>query len=87
MRYNVRKTCSNIFRTDGGSRPPDLFPDPGPYPGSGSEEPGGFPLLPGAEDPGPEDEGELPAQQGLYVTLPAEQLTLAGIWRSRCRES
>ena len=47
----------------------DPFPDPGPDdPGPDDAEPGGFPS---AEDgPGPE--------QGLYVTLPAEQLTLSG---------
>ena len=45
--------------------PQDLFPDPGPD----DAEPGGFP--PADEDaPGPE--------QGLYVTLPAEHLTLSG---------
>jgi len=43
----------------------DLFPDPGPD----DAEPDGFP--PADEDaPGPE--------QGLYITLPPEQLTLAG---------
>src|ERR1700739_3527678 len=45
--------------------PQDLFPDPGPD----DAEPDGFP--PGADAPGPE--------QGLYITLPAEQLTLAGV--------
>ncbi|MGH3202141.1 MAG: DUF222 domain-containing protein [Streptosporangiaceae bacterium] len=44
--------------------PQDLFPDPGPD----DAEPGGFPL--DADAPGPE--------QGLYVTLPAEHLTLTG---------
>jgi hypothetical protein len=44
--------------------PQDLFPDPGPD----DAEPGGFP--PDEDAPGPE--------QGLYLTLPAEQLTLAG---------
>src|SRR5580704_7472435 len=47
----------------------DPFPDPGPDDG----EPGGSPLPPAAEDedgPGPE--------QGLYVCLPAEHLTLSG---------
>jgi len=57
---------------------PDPDPDPDPDPGSDSEEPGDFPLLPEEEGAGPEDEGEFPVQQGLYVTLPAEQLTLAG---------
>src|SRR5580700_7922484 len=44
--------------------PQDLFPDPGPD----DAEPGGFP--PDQDPPGPE--------QGLYITLPAGQLTLAG---------
>ena len=47
----------------------DPFPDPGPDdPGPDDAEPGGFP--PAEDGPGPE--------QGLYVTLPAEQLTLSG---------
>jgi hypothetical protein len=46
--------------------PDDLFPDPGPDPDDA--EPDGFPL--DEDAPGPE--------QGLYITLPAEQLTLAG---------
>jgi len=41
-----------------------LFPDPGPD----DAEPGGFP--PDEDAPGPE--------QGLYITLPPGQLTLAG---------
>ena len=41
------------------------FPDPGPD----DAEPGGYPPV-GEDGPGPE--------QGLYVTLPAEQLTLSG---------
>ncbi|HME64240.1 MAG TPA: hypothetical protein VKG61_05035, partial [Streptosporangiaceae bacterium] len=44
--------------------PHDLFPDPGPD----DAEPDGFPL--DEDAPGPE--------QGLYITLPAEHLTLAG---------
>src|SRR5580704_3062852 len=44
--------------------PQDLFPDPGPD----DAEPDGFPL--DQDAPGPE--------QGLYITLPPEQLTLAG---------
>ncbi|MGH3202933.1 MAG: hypothetical protein ACRDP5_12895, partial [Streptosporangiaceae bacterium] len=44
--------------------PQALFPDPGPD----DAEPGGFP--PDGDARGPE--------QGLYVTLPAEHLTLAG---------
>ena len=43
-------------------------PDPDPDPGPGDAEPGGFP--PDQDAPGPE--------QGLYITLPAGQLTLSG---------
>jgi hypothetical protein len=53
--------------------PHDLFPLP---PGD-AEEPGGSPLPPAAEGAGPEDGWE-GLGQGLYVCLPAEQLTLAG---------
>src|SRR3974390_1658140 len=56
--------------------------DPIPSEPGDAEEPGGFPLAPGAPEQAaeewPENEGEFPAQQGLYVCLPAEQLTLAG---------
>jgi hypothetical protein len=58
--------------------------DPFPESGHAGEEPDGFPLPPAAAEDGPgdddvpEDEGEFPAQQGLFVCLPAEQLTLAG---------
>ena len=44
--------------------PQATFPDPGPD----DAEPDGFP--PAEDAPGPE--------QGLYITLPAEQLTLSG---------
>src|SRR5580704_6982183 len=44
--------------------PQDLFPDPGPD----DAEPGGFP--PDQDAPGPE--------QGLFITLPAGQLSLSG---------
>ena len=44
--------------------PQDPFPDPGPD----SEEPGGFPLLPEAEDAGPEDDDEFPATVVQVVT-------------------
>ena len=57
--------------------PQDLFPDPGPD----GEEPGSSPLPPAAEEDGPEGDREGwggPAGQGLYICLPAEQLTLAG---------
>ena len=47
--------------------PQDLFPDPGPD----DAEPDGFP--PDEDAPGPE--------QGLYITLPAEQLTLSGFYQ------
>ena len=48
--------------------PQDPFPDPGPD----SEEPDSSPLPPAAEEDGPGME------QGLYISLPPEQLTLAG---------
>ncbi len=57
--------------------PQHPFPDPGP----GGEEPDSSPLPPAAEEDGPEGEwedGGGPAEQGLYVCLPAEQVTLAG---------
>jgi Domain of unknown function (DUF222) len=54
--------------------PQDLFPTP---PGDG-EEPNSSPLPPVGEEPGPEDNWEQPPGQGLYVCLPAEQVTLAG---------
>lgn len=44
-------------------------------PGPDREEPDGSPLPPADEDLDPEG---FPAQQGLYLSLPAEQLTLAG---------
>lgn len=50
--------------------PQDPFPDRGPD----AEEPGSSPLPP-AEGDRPDEDGEAPAQQGLYVCLPAEQLT------------
>jgi len=52
--------------------------DPFPSPKGDAEEPDGSGLPPAAEEPGPEDDREGPAEQGLYVCLPAEQLTLAG---------
>ena len=58
--------------------PQDLFPDPGPD----GEEPGRSPLPPAAEENGPEngpeDGWDAPAEQGLYVCLPPEHLTLSG---------
>ena len=57
--------------------PQHPFPDPGP----GGEEPDSSPLPPAAEEDGPEGEREDwdgPAEQGLYVCLPAGQVTLAG---------
>jgi hypothetical protein len=54
--------------------PQHPFPDPGP----GGEEPDSSPLPPAAEEDGPEGDWDGPAEQGLYVCLPAEQLTLAG---------
>src|SRR5260370_1730857 len=47
--------------------PQHPFPDPGPD----NEEPDRSPLPPVAE-------GDGPAEQGLYLCLPPEQLTLAG---------
>ena len=47
---------------------PDPDPDPDPRPGPDDGEPDGFPL--DEDAPGPE--------QGLYITLPAEHLTLTG---------
>jgi hypothetical protein len=57
--------------------PPHSFPDPGP----GGEEPDSSPLPPAAGEDGPEGEREDwdgPAEQGLYVCLPAGQVTLTG---------
>jgi hypothetical protein len=58
--------------------PQDPFPDPGPD----REEPDGSGPVPAAGGNGPEDDlDEFPAEfaeQGLYVCLPAEQVTLAG---------
>jgi hypothetical protein len=51
----------------------DPFPDP---PGDAGE-PDGWPLPPAAEGDGPEDGWE-GVGQGLYVTLPGEQVTLPG---------
>ena len=48
-------------------------PFAGPGPGPGGEEPASSPLPPAAEG-----EWEGPVGQGLYVCLPAEQVTLAG---------
>ena len=52
--------------------PQDPFPPPGPD----SEEPASSPLPPAAE--GDWEDWDGPAEQGLYVCLPAEQVTLAG---------
>ena len=54
--------------------PQHPFPDPGP----GAEEPDRSPLPPAAAEDGPDDDRAGPAEQGLYVCLPPEQLTLAG---------
>ena len=48
--------------------PQDLFTDPDPDPDPDDAEPDGF--MPDEDAPGPE--------QGLYITLPAEHLTLTG---------
>ena len=50
--------------------------DPFPVPPGDAEEPDGS-ALPAAEGTGPGDDRE-GMQQGLYVCLPPEQLTLAG---------
>jgi hypothetical protein len=49
-----------------------------PFPGHGQEgeEPDSSPLPSASEDPGPEDDPS--PEQGLYITLPAGHLTLAG---------
>ena len=57
--------------------PQHPFPDPGP----GGEEPDSSPLPRAAEEDGPEGnwaDWDGPAGQGLYVCLPAGQVTLAG---------
>ena len=54
--------------------PPDLFSSP---PGDG-EEPDNSPLPPAGGEGGPEDDWGGPAGQGLYVCLPAEEITLEG---------
>jgi Domain of unknown function (DUF222) len=54
--------------------PQDLFSDPGPD----GEEPGSSPVPPAAGETGPEDDWDGPAEQGLYVCLPAEEITLEG---------
>ena len=51
--------------------------DPIPLPPGDAEEPDGSWLPPAAEGPGPGDDGQ-GMGQGLYVCLPAEELTLAG---------
>jgi hypothetical protein len=52
-------------------------PDPDPDPGPDGQEPDGSPLPPAAAEEGPDEDGpEL--GQGLYVCLPAEQVTLEG---------
>ena len=50
--------------------PQNLFSDPGPD----GEEPGSSPLPPAAE----EDSWDGPTEQGLYMCLPAEDITLEG---------
>jgi Domain of unknown function (DUF222) len=55
--------------------------DPCPEPGPDNEEPADSPLLPAADGSGSEGDWDGPAEgmgQGLYVCLPAEQVTLAG---------
>jgi hypothetical protein len=50
--------------------PQDLFSDPGP----GREEPGSSPQPP----PAGEDDWDSPTEQGLYICLPAAEITLEG---------
>src|SRR5712672_304983 len=64
MRYTVLIASSHFLPNGAWCMPQAPFPDPGPD----DAEPGGFPL--DEDAPGPE--------QGLYITLPAEQLTLSG---------
>jgi hypothetical protein len=54
--------------------PTHPFPDPGPD----GEEPDSSPMPPAAEGDGWDGDWDGPAEQGLYVCAPAEQLTLAG---------
>jgi len=54
-----------------------MVQNPFPEPGPDGEEPEGSPLPPAAEGTGPEDGWDVPAEQGLYVCLPPEQLTLS----------
>jgi hypothetical protein len=56
-----------------------MVQEPFPDPGHDGEEPASSPLPPAAGEDGPDgDWGGPGMQQGLYVCLPAEQLTLAG---------
>jgi hypothetical protein len=65
-----------------------MLPDSFPGPPGDAEEPDGSPLTPAAEEVGledggtednwPEDDWESLPEQGLYMCLPPEQLTLAG---------
>jgi hypothetical protein len=52
--------------------------DPFPILPGDAEEPSSSPLPPVAEGDGPDEDEEAAAQQGLYVCLPAEHLTLSG---------
>ena len=54
--------------------PEHPFPDPGPD----GEEPDGSPLPPVAEEDGPDDDLDGSPGQGLYVCVPAGQVTLEG---------
>ena len=53
-----------------------MVQDPLPGHGQEGEEPDSSPLPSASEDPGPEDDPS--PEQGLYITLPAGHLTLAG---------
>ena len=55
-----------------------MHPDPFPEPGPDNGEPAGSPLPPADQGTAPDGDREGPAEQGLYVCLPAEQANLAG---------
>ena len=61
--------------------------DPFPEPGYDGEEPDGFPLPPAAGETGPAEEDGPGLGQGLYMCLPAEQVTLAGFGRVNVRSA
>jgi hypothetical protein len=74
IRYTVRTGYFWILPNGRWFMPQDPFSHSGPD----AEEPGSSPLPPDAAEGGREDDWGGPAEQGLYVCLPAEQVTLAG---------